>query len=493
VPGLTAVALVGLLLTHPISAVGLVKVATIPKGQINFYEIPVGDLDHDGRRELVFEQSRDPFSPNIWEQWGSNSYQPAKILDEGCSPAAVGDPDEDGLSDLLCQWGGRAFLLESQTPTTFPTRTVWEESIGGFPGLRGYFQETDHDGRKEMWIVPNDPDWIEVWENRGNDTYERVALLSDPTINPETLAFGDFDGDGTTEAVVGGPSYNDLSVWEATQDDTWALKWRYNEFPLQWTTGIVSGAQDLDGDGKPEFLVGTLVLDTLDYAVTLFEATGDDAYAPIWQIEGPESHSLTHIVVGDVDGDEAEEFVVKVPGALQVYEGVGNDEFARIGEVPYDGGDLAIALADLNENGVDELIFNGVKDRRGRPAQIHIYELADLQPPVLIPALYPGTYEVESGKAVSVHTELHNRTEQPRTVDVWGELYAGSGEGGPQGPLLRRELLASQAVLPADRTVSRKFFVGLPRIPGRYTLQLKVGTFPATVKDTRWFTVTVTQ
>jgi len=494
-----SLALTSLLLAQPAARVDLTRIATIPVGFNDFYQIPVGDMNHDGRQELAFEQSVYPFSANIWEHWGSSSYQPVSVLRStlkvGCGPVAVGDPDQDGLTDLLCQWGPNVFLLESTSPRSFPSRQVWDTQIGGFPGIRGYFTDTDGDGRQEMWIVPNDPDEIEVWENRGDDVYEEVAVLTYPTMNPAFLAFGDFDGDGQTEIAVACPE-NIVFVWETTGDDSWSLTWTY-DFPQVWDNHFVASARDLDGDGKPEFLVGTEITDpAYEHAVTMFEATGDNSYAPVWELTGDTSFPNPRIEVGDVYGDGAEEFAVMIPGSIQLYRAVGDNAFELIDEVSYTDsveGDVAMALADLNGDGADELIFDGeFAPHAGPPTRIYIEEVAGLQPPVVVPAWFPGAYRVPTGQqALRVQAELFNRTDATQTVDVWAETYQGKGQGGPKGPLLDRTLLLPQAPVPPGDGFTYKTSLPLPPSPGWYTFQLKVGTFPEQVIDTRWFTVEI--
>ena len=92
---------------------------------------------------------------------------------------------------------------------------------------------------------------------------------------------------------------------------------------------------------------------------------------------------------------------------------------------------------------------------------------------------------------LTIDAELFNRTDAVRTVDVWLELYQGGGQGGPQGTFLQQKLVASQQPFPTKRSIKRKHSLPLPAQPGVYTVQLKVGTFPDQVTDTRWFSVVV--
>ena len=480
-------------------AIELVKIATLPKGCGGWYQRPVGDADHDGWQELYFYQTKSPFPLNIWEHWGENSYQPV-LIEEGSAPDALGDPDQDGLSDLLCQWGPRAFLLESKSPTRFPSRTVWEESLGGFPGIRGYFRDIDKDGNQEMWIVPNDPDQIEVWENRGDNEYKEAALLTYYTMNPETLAFGDFDGDGLTEIVVG-ESQSLIHIWENTGDDTYELTRMY-QFPDSGPE-IVTSANDLDGDGRPEFLTGGRMSPysgfpiTSGHVVTVFEAIGDNTYEPIWETRGPEEVTRIHVVVGDIDGDGLEEFAIAISGwiywsgFIRFYKAFGDNDFRLVGELPYPNFEdsyagIAITLADLNENGIDEVIVLAPDGKHTL-----IYELADIQPPVLIQAFYTKLYEIVVGKTLKGEIEILNLSGEEKNIDAWLEVYKGKGEGGPKGKRISRKRILRQALLLPEVPLGLEFKLHLPLETGNYTVQLKVGTYPDTVIDTRWFTVKV--
>jgi hypothetical protein len=67
---------------------------------------------------------------------------------------------------------------------------------------------------------------------------------------------------------------------------------------------------------------------------------------------------------------------------------LGDNEFGLIGQVPYPDSQ-AIALADLNGNGYDGVDLQCGVDGDGTPIAIHIYELADIQPPSSSPPSTP--------------------------------------------------------------------------------------------------------
>jgi hypothetical protein len=137
-----------------------------------------------------------------------------------------------------------------------------------------------------------------------------------------------------------------------------------------------------------------------------------------------------------------------------------------IGQVPYSQ-DFAIALADLNGNGVDELIFTGPKENdQFQPTETYVYELADIQPSVLTEAFYPLAYGPRAGTTVDAHYELLNRTTVTHVVDVWSEVYEGSGEGGPTGSLIKTKRVLNRIPLRPGAELARDVSVRTPAQTG---------------------------
>ena len=111
---------------------------------------------------------------------------------------------------------------------------------------------------------------------------------------------------------------------------------------------------------------------------------------------------------------------------------------------------------------------------------------------MLIQAFYPKAYEITAGKKVKGEIELRNLIREAQTIDVWLEVYKGKGEGGPKGgPISNKFLLKGWVFSPQIPRMPIEFKLNLPSEPKNYTVQLKVGTYPDTVIDTRWFTVEV--
>jgi hypothetical protein len=216
---------------------------------------------------------------------------------------------------------------------------------------------------------------VAIWENRGDNSYEQVfsdhpgghTVTGEPSV-------GDFDGDGAGDLVVvvsaDDPSF--VHVYESKGDDTYQDVWsaEVQTSNMYWSTP----GPDLDRDRRGDFVVVAADgLGQAEWRFILFEATGDDAYAPVWTHRIAGASGYGGVATGDLDGDGWNEMVCQTGARTQVLRFAGNDSLEVVWELagPVVGqGEHRIIAPDLDFDGKGELIWWTHND----PGQAVVYE-----------------------------------------------------------------------------------------------------------------------
>jgi hypothetical protein len=243
----------------------------------------------------------------------------------------------------------------------------------------------DGDGDQDLVTCAQD-ETCHFLENDGKGNFEDTATAGGParftsgSMNAQSLAMADFDGDGDqdlflapatgaaivetndgkamfTETAVGWTQTNDAGVEEETDAGT----------PIDDPVSAVAAA-DLNGDGKPDLVVGTangsgvplriLTNTSSSDGIHFTQAAAASVPTRDWKVSG--------IAVADIDHDGNADIIVSTPGEADGVElrlllgdkGIYTEARGGLPNVP-NLAVTALAVADVNGDGAADILAAG--------------------------------------------------------------------------------------------------------------------------------------
>ena len=290
------------------------QVATMDTPSFIIVSNPTGfDLDHDTHREFIMRKATAPASTTIFEFYESvsnNRFELAHVLNilppAVFRPSDVGDADNDGLAELTVfgRIGAEFFvrLYESTSTTSYPTELVWEVDAGISYDVGAKIADTDGDDIQEIVVAGFGVSEVRlvIYENEGDNSFGQTFYRALPELDhvQSMEVADDLDGDGRVEILVGGLIEgrgvgSKVFAFESTGNDVYEQIWASELLP----GGVISVEQivyagDLDNDGKKEFLAGGLKAisqpgEPFFVVFKLFEATSDNDFQVVATFSQP--------------------------------------------------------------------------------------------------------------------------------------------------------------------------------------------------------------
>jgi len=370
--------------------IGLRKTAYLPRGASGDQgRVKVFDVNHNAMNDVVFS--------GWWRDVGGAleqvffyeniGYDIYLLRDSICLCTApnsydLGYLDNDSLTDAVvqCNLGGvysYAVVFESPDYYSYPTQIVWQwrYEVSGGSVAPSFIGDFDRDGRTDFLTI--DCYVIYVFENTGDNQWQKVYW---DTLKPEgayLAAIGDYDQDSAMEMVMGTPN-GYVYIYECTGDNRYS-KVCMDTLPQPNLQDLWSG-NDLDNDGKPEFLIGSFRW-PYGYHLFVFEATGDNMYDfvlvdSILSKDDPKLKLNGHSSCGDVDGDGRDEIVWAIADRFSIYKGTGNNQYQMMYRSPRKRYTSTHAVAyDVNKNGYAEIIESAAIDSPYVRTETTIWEI----------------------------------------------------------------------------------------------------------------------
>ena len=349
----------------------------------NPYAIAIGDLDGDGKPDLVVANLGSN-NVSVYRNTaaggsiGNGSFAAKVDLATGNSPysIAIGDLDGDGKSDLAIT------NINSSTVSVFRnTSTSGSITSGSFANRVDFgtglgpisvaIVDVDGDGKPDLAVANTGSNTVSVLRNTstsGSITANSFLTRVDfPTGNtPYAVGVGDLDGDGKPDLAVPNYNANTVSILRSTAV-TGRITASSFAAKVDFTTGSTPNSVaigDYDGDGKPDLAIANYNSNSVSVLrnTSSIGSIGISSFAD--KIDFTTGLRPLSVTIGDLDGNGKPDMAVAniFSNSVSIFRNtassgsIGTGSFAA--KVDFETGSLpvAVAIGDLNGDGKPDLV-----------------------------------------------------------------------------------------------------------------------------------------
>ncbi|MBE7169198.1 MAG: VCBS repeat-containing protein [Williamsia sp.] len=344
------------------------------------FAVATGDLDGDGKPELVAVTDTTHTISILRNTATSGSIDATSFagkidLPTGYAPRAIGisDLDGDGRLDLIVSCPNAYTIsiyrnMSTSGPLTaasFGPRTDFRTAGSVYSFATG---DLNGDGKPEL-VIANASGNAEVWRNASIRGFisansfpilERIYLY--PGFLPRSVTLGDIDGDGKPDVVVGNEQSGTVSVMRNTgsaQVLSFANRIDFTASPHLPAVSL----GDVDGDGKPDLVTASYSSSTVSVLrnTSTVGIINEGSFAP--KVDFTTGLNPFYLIMGDADGDGKPDLITANSNAntisvLRNTSSAGSinvSSFAGKADFNVGGYPVSVALGDLDGDGLAEL------------------------------------------------------------------------------------------------------------------------------------------
>ncbi len=296
---------------------------------------------------IVLDQSPDT-APDTTSDRVSLDFLPRVTNTTGSGPTEVrvGDLNGDGRKDLVIEDNGAntVSVLLGRGDGTFAPRVTYPTGNGPWSLRLG---DVNNDGKLDIVTANRTASTVSVLLGRGDGTFAAKTDFTTGT-NPESLALGDVNNDGKLDIMTTNSGANTVSVLRGNGDGTFAKKVDFGTGGKP--TSIDLG--DLNGDGKIDLVCANAGTAN----VSVLTGKGDGTFNT--KVDSATGSQPYTVIVADVNKDGKPDIETVNYGAntASVLLNKGDGTFDQKVDYPVGAGPYALAVADLNQDGAPDLV-----------------------------------------------------------------------------------------------------------------------------------------
>jgi hypothetical protein len=338
----------------------LQAVATIPVGA-NAQSISVGDYNGDGKLDLAVSNSGSN-TISVLLGNGDGTFGAAQNFNAGAGPTSVaaGDLNGDGKLDLVvADYGSTNYT--SSTTVSNTVSVLLGNGDGTFQPVQNFgagsgpnsvaVGDFNGDGKLDLVVADYGPGNqraanVSVLLGNGDGTFQSAQTF--PAGNGSAfVTVGDFNGDGKLDLAVA--NYNDgtVSVLLGNGDGTFQAARNFGAGSGPWSVAV----GDYNGDGKLDLAVADLNSST----ISVLLGNGDGTFQPARAFSV--GSNPASVATGDFNGDGKLDLVVTNFGSasISVLLGNGDGSFQAAQNFTVGSGPAFVAVRDFNGDGAPDV------------------------------------------------------------------------------------------------------------------------------------------
>lgn len=270
-------------------------------------DLALGDLNNDGIKDIIVGSAGWPGSLVLLISDGLGGFASNSIAISETSEVAVEimDINLDGNLDIIGQYWEGATMFFGDGAGGIGTQTPLATVSHGHNDLK--IGDVTADGVPDIVLVSGSSSDILVYPHDGTAGFGPATPYPRPdpySYSPDTVAIGDFDGDGLNDIAVNIPANTpDAAIWLYPGTATG----RFSE-PRRLDTHEVPKAlvtSDLDGDGRDDLVVGHAGWSSIGRYMQGLAGLGEELLTG-----APFNEGASALAVGDINDDGCADAIV---------------------------------------------------------------------------------------------------------------------------------------------------------------------------------------